>query len=123
MEAFRQDGDGDGEGGGADVGWDRHDLGLGGGVAEFFDDGGLERRGERSGFSDMTVTRERERTKGCREVGAQLTRKRDRVYNGKLMVWKPRPYSQHLGSRIALETLCQEKASSRVASLSDLSRL
>lgn len=34
------------------------------------------------------------------------------------MVWKPRPYSQHLGSLTALRTLSQVKRSSWVASLS-----
>jgi len=49
-------------------------------------------------------------------------RKSERVYNGKLMVWKPRSSSQILGSSKAEETFFQVKALLLVASILDASR-
>ena len=45
-------------------------------------------------------------------------RKRESVYKGKDMKWKPKEYSQHFGSDIAARTFVQEKVSSSVLSLS-----
>lgn len=51
-------------------------------------------------------------------VGLELTTNRENVYSGKLMVWKAKPYSQHLGSLMARSTLPQVNRSSCVQSLS-----
>lgn len=48
--------------------------------------------------------------------------KRERVYNGRDMVWNPSPYNHTLGSFNASSTADQENGSSRMESLSFFSR-
>jgi hypothetical protein len=52
----------------------------------------------------------------------RLTRNRDKVYNGRLKVWKCAQYSQTLGSRKAFHTSDHSNASLSEASLSALRR-
>lgn len=75
LETLRYKGDDDGEDCGEDVGGDGEELGLGGGEAEVADNGGL--------VKNISLIRE-----PVRSLLGVLTKNSDRVYNGRLIVWK-----------------------------------
>lgn len=99
--AFGQRGYGEGGYEGECVWWDRKKLGVCCSVAKGLNDAWL----------DLWISILRSSRMGSGQKN-QLTTNSENVYSGKDMVWKANPYSQHLGSLIARNTLLHVNRSS-----------